>query len=154
MAHSDGLRRADDKLQRRDPGAGGMICHDRNRTGSPMATIGRAASQKGGRKVLSGWKQHFKTAAPRATTRRKMFGRTAITSRPTPHQMGGHHAKPRPHRAGTRSATRGKTSGRFFDKLRHAPPTSHGGYQRADPSSRVGKTGAAQWEIAAPTTSQ
>ena len=52
MAHSDGLRRADDKLQRRDPGAGGMICHDRNRTGSPMATIGRAASQKGGRKSV------------------------------------------------------------------------------------------------------
>ena len=49
MAHSDGLRRADDKLERRDPGAGGMTCHDRNGTGSPMATIGRAASQKGGR---------------------------------------------------------------------------------------------------------
>ena len=94
MAHSDGLRRVDDKLQRRDPGAGGIICHNRNRTGSPMVTIGRSASQKKGEEVPSGWKQHLKTAAPRPTTRRKMFGRTAITSRPTPHQMGGHQAKP------------------------------------------------------------
>ena len=38
--HSDGLRRADDILQRRDPGAGGMMGHDRSGTGSPMATIG------------------------------------------------------------------------------------------------------------------
>ena len=35
------------------------------------------------KKCLSGWQQHLKTAAPRPTTQRKMFGRTAIATRPT-----------------------------------------------------------------------
>ena len=74
---------ADDKLQRRDPGAGVVMGHDRNATGSPMATIGRAASQKGVKKCRSVWQQHLKTTAPRPATRRKMFGRTAIATRPT-----------------------------------------------------------------------
>ena len=124
---------------------------------APAAPWLRSAEQLPGREreiVSSGWKQHLKAAAPRPTTRGKMFGRTAITSRPTPHQMGGHNAKPRPHRAGTRSTTRSKTSGQFFGKLRHAPPTSHGGGTSGlTPPSGVGKTGAARWEIAAPTTS-
>ena len=35
------------------------------------------------KKCLSGWQQHLKAAAPRPTTRRKMFGRTAIATRLT-----------------------------------------------------------------------
>ena len=59
-----------------------------------------------------------------------------------------------PKNAAPRPTTRSKTSGRFFDQSRHAPPTSHGGCTSGLTSlSGVGKTGVARWEITALTTS-
>ena len=47
---------------------------------APWLRLVEQLPRRKGEKCLSGWQQHLKTAAP---MRRKMFGRTAIATRPT-----------------------------------------------------------------------
>ena len=49
---------------------------------APWLRLVEQLPRRGVKKCLSGWQQHLKTAAPRPTTWRKMFGRTAVATRP------------------------------------------------------------------------
>ena len=72
---------------------------DRNRT--PMATIGRAASQKGGRKVSEWLEATSQNSGSATDNAEENVWSGSNYNTPHPHQVGGHHARPRPHRAGT-----------------------------------------------------